>query len=137
MSTGEHSARPSADEQAGIAWWKSLSQPQRAQAFEAAGWKADGMDAPSVADAWTVFKQKSLAAAAHAKPPRYVVLLGRYDRPYVFDTLTKFRLSSYPTVAEAERRAISLNGGAMSTDVYGYQPGPPGAVKRVTSRRHR
>ncbi len=102
---------PSADEQAARAWWKDLTQAERAAALESAGWKADGMDTPSVADAWAVHRLRSRAASAYGKPLRYVVLLGRHGRPpHVFDTLTKSRLSSYATVAEAQRQAIFLNG---------------------------
>jgi hypothetical protein len=99
---------PSADEQADIVWWKNLTQSERAQALEAAGWKADGSDTPSVADAWVVYRQRSHTAGR--KPLRYVVLLGRHGQPpHLFDTLTKSRIKSYPTMAEAERQAMLLN----------------------------
>ena len=96
----------STDEQA--AWWKSLTQSERAQALKAAGWTVDGSDPPSVADAWTVYKLRTNTVGR--KPLRYVVLLGRYkQQPHVFDTLTRTRLQSYPTAGEAERQAMFLN----------------------------
>jgi hypothetical protein len=44
------------------------------------------------------------------KPPRYVVMLGRDGKPpHLYDSETKTKIRSYPTVAEAERQAILLN----------------------------
>jgi hypothetical protein len=101
---------PTTDEQAAIAWWSTLTQTERAEALERTGWKADGSDTPSVADAWMVFKLRSRTAAAGKKPLRYVVLLGRHGQaPHVFDTLTRTRLKSYATVADAEQQAMRLN----------------------------
>ena len=96
----------STDEQG--AWWKSLTQGERAQALKAAGWTTDGSDPPSVADAWTVDKLRTNTFGR--KPLRYVVLRGRYGQPLqLFDTLTKAQLQSYPTADEAERQALFLN----------------------------
>jgi hypothetical protein len=32
---------PTADEQAGMQWWNSMTEAERAQALEAAGWKVE------------------------------------------------------------------------------------------------
>lgn len=53
---------PTADELAGIAWWNSLSEPERATALKAAGWKSGGTFTPSAADAWAWHKQGQRAA---------------------------------------------------------------------------
>jgi hypothetical protein len=49
---------PTADELAGIQWWNSMTEVERAKALEAAGWKSGGTWTPSAADAWTVHKQR-------------------------------------------------------------------------------
>ncbi len=51
--------RPTAKEQAGIQWWNSLTEAERAAALKAAGWKSGGAWTPSAADAWTVHKMRS------------------------------------------------------------------------------
>lgn len=44
------------------------------------------------------------------KPLRYIVVLGRNgSQPHLYDTETKTKIMSYPTVVEAERQAILLN----------------------------
>jgi len=48
---------PTADEQAGMQWWNSLTEAARAKALEAAGWKSGGAWTPSAADAWTLHKK--------------------------------------------------------------------------------
>jgi hypothetical protein len=48
---------PTADELAGMQWWNSMTEAERAQALEAAGWKSGGTWTPSAADAWTAHKQ--------------------------------------------------------------------------------
>jgi len=94
----------------GITWWNSLTEPERAQSLEVAGWKPGGTYTPSAADAWDAFKHRARMAAATRKPLRYIVLLGRDGQPpHLFDTETKTKIMSYPTVAEAERQAILLN----------------------------
>jgi hypothetical protein len=50
--------QPTADEQAGMQWWNALTEVERAQALEAAGWKSDGGSAPSAADAWVLHKKR-------------------------------------------------------------------------------
>jgi hypothetical protein len=50
---------PTADEQAGMQWWNSMTEAERAQALEAAGWKAGGTWTPSAADAWAHYKKTS------------------------------------------------------------------------------
>jgi hypothetical protein len=62
--------KPSMDEQAGMAWWNSLTEPERAQALEAAGWKPNGTDTPSAADAWAT--HKNLVAVVRAVEGRHV-----------------------------------------------------------------
>lgn len=39
-------------------WWNSLTEAERAQALEAAGWKSGGTSTPSAADAWDVHKKR-------------------------------------------------------------------------------
>ena len=103
----EHAATNAA---AGLSWWNSMTEPERAQALKAAGWKSGGTYTPSAADAWDAFKHRARMAAATRKPLRYIVLLGRDGQPpHLFDTKTKTKIMSYPTVAEAERQAILLN----------------------------
>ena len=50
--------QPTADEIAGMQWWNSLTEVQRAEALELAGWKSAGTWTPSVADAWTAYKER-------------------------------------------------------------------------------
>ena len=101
-------APPSADEQAGIDWWKSRTQQQRAQALTDAGWTAQATDLPSVSDCWKVFNLR--VRTDGRKPRRYVMLFGRCGRGrHLFDTLNKTRISNYATAEEAERHAIALN----------------------------
>jgi hypothetical protein len=49
---------PTADELAGIQWWNSMTEVERAKALEAAGWKSGGTWTPSAADAWTAHKRR-------------------------------------------------------------------------------
>jgi hypothetical protein len=83
------------DEPASAAWWRSLNQTERGEALTAAGWTAAGADAPSISDAWAVYKQWARIAAAGRKPLRYIVLLGRNGAPpHLFDMQTKSRVRS-------------------------------------------
>jgi hypothetical protein len=50
--------KPTADELAGIEWWNSMTEAERAKALEAAGWKSGGTWTPSVADAWVAHKKR-------------------------------------------------------------------------------
>jgi len=47
-----------ADERAGIEWWNSLTEAERARALEDAGWKSGGTYTPSAADAWAEHKRR-------------------------------------------------------------------------------
>jgi hypothetical protein len=49
---------PTVDELAGITWWNSMTESERAAALAAAGWKAGGSFTPSAADAWARHKQQ-------------------------------------------------------------------------------
>ncbi|MGC2030609.1 MAG: hypothetical protein WA642_11355 [Steroidobacteraceae bacterium] len=49
---------PTADEIAGMQWWNSMTEAERAQALEAAGWKSGGTWTPSAADAWATHKKR-------------------------------------------------------------------------------
>lgn len=51
--------RPTADELAGMQWWNSMTEAERAKALEAAGWSSGGTWTPSAADAWAAHKQRS------------------------------------------------------------------------------
>jgi hypothetical protein len=53
------SREPTVDEAAGMEWWNSLTEAERAKALEAAGWKSGGTQTPSAADAWAHYKKKS------------------------------------------------------------------------------
>jgi len=48
---------PTADELAGMQWWNSMTEEERAKALEAAGWKSGGTWTPSAADAWAEHKK--------------------------------------------------------------------------------
>ena len=50
---------PTPDEAAGMAWWNSRTEAERAKALEAAGWRAGGTWTPSPADAWALYKKAS------------------------------------------------------------------------------
>jgi hypothetical protein len=50
--------QPTADEIAGMQWWNSMTEAERAKALVAAGWKSGGTWTPSAADAWTIHKQR-------------------------------------------------------------------------------
>jgi hypothetical protein len=50
---------PTADEIAGMEWWNSMTEVERARALEAAGWKSGGSWTPGVADAWVHYKKTS------------------------------------------------------------------------------
>lgn len=50
--------QPTADEIAGMHWWNSMTDAERAKALELAGWKSGGSWTPSAADAWTAHKQR-------------------------------------------------------------------------------
>jgi hypothetical protein len=100
--------RPTADEQAGIQWWNSLTEAERAEALKAAGWRSGGAWTPSAADAWAVQKMRS--GLERATTQRYLVIInGNGDPPYVFDNETKTKIMSYPTVGDAEHQAKLLN----------------------------
>jgi hypothetical protein len=43
---------PTFDALAGITWWNSMTEPERAEALAAAAWKAGGRSTPSASDAW-------------------------------------------------------------------------------------
>ena len=49
---------PTTDERAGMNWWNSLSELERAQALKAAGWRSGGTRTPSAADAWAEHKKR-------------------------------------------------------------------------------
>jgi hypothetical protein len=61
MPTHDEDRKPTADELAGMQWWNSLSEAQRATALRDAGWQPSGLGTPSVADAWAHYKKTSLA----------------------------------------------------------------------------
>jgi hypothetical protein len=48
---------PTADEQAGISWWNSMSEQERSHALVAAGWKSGAAWTPSAADAWAYHRR--------------------------------------------------------------------------------
>jgi hypothetical protein len=50
--------QPTADELAGISWWNSMTEAERAAALKAAGWKSGGTFTPSAADAWAEHKRR-------------------------------------------------------------------------------
>jgi hypothetical protein len=50
--------QPTFDELPGMQWWNSLTEAERAQALEAAGWKPGGASTPSAADAWAQHKKR-------------------------------------------------------------------------------
>jgi hypothetical protein len=50
---------PTTDEIAGMQWWNSMSEVERARALKAAGWKSGGTWTPSAADAWAYHKKMS------------------------------------------------------------------------------
>jgi len=52
------SRQPTDDEIAGMQWWNSMTEPERAKALESAGWKSGGTWTPSAADAWTEHKKR-------------------------------------------------------------------------------
>lgn len=104
----EHKTQPTADEIAGIRWWNSLTESERAKALEAAGWKSGSKWTLSAADAWALHKI-SMELEKNAAN-RYVVMInGNGNQPYVFDTETRTKIMSYPTVGEAEHQAKLLN----------------------------
>ena len=47
-----------ADELAGMQWWNSMTEEERAKALEAAGWKSGSTWTPSAADAWAEHKKR-------------------------------------------------------------------------------
>jgi len=52
---------PTADERAGMEWWNSMTEAERAEALEAAGWRSGGTWntwTPSAADAWAQHKKR-------------------------------------------------------------------------------
>jgi hypothetical protein len=51
--------QPTTDEQAGMQWWNSLTEAERALALKAAGWKSGGAYTPSAADAWAAHKKRN------------------------------------------------------------------------------
>jgi hypothetical protein len=50
--------QPTADERAGMQWWNSMTEAERARALEVAGWKPGGTSTPSAADAWAAHKRR-------------------------------------------------------------------------------
>ena len=50
--------QPTADELAGMQWWNSMTEAERAKMLEAAGWKSGDTWTPSAADAWAAHKQR-------------------------------------------------------------------------------
>ena len=64
-------ARPqpaTADEIARINWWNSMTEIQRAEALELAGWKPGGTRTPSVAEAWAAYQQRLEALRMAIRP---------------------------------------------------------------------
>jgi len=60
MSTAaDNDRKPTADELAGMQWWNSMTEAERAKALEAAGWTSGGTWTPSAADAWTAHNQRA------------------------------------------------------------------------------
>lgn len=51
--------RPTSDERAGMGWWNSLSEAERAKPLEDAGWKSGGTYTPSAAEAWAEHKKRT------------------------------------------------------------------------------
>ena len=51
--------QPTADEIAGMQWWNSMSEAERAAALKAAGWKSGGAFTPSAAEAWAEHKKRA------------------------------------------------------------------------------
>jgi hypothetical protein len=49
---------PTADEGAGMEWWNSMTEAERAKALEAAGWRSGGTWTPSAADVWALHKKR-------------------------------------------------------------------------------
>jgi hypothetical protein len=56
--------QPTADELAGMQWWNSMTEAERAQALAAAGWRSGGTHTPSAADAWAHHKRDDQARIA-------------------------------------------------------------------------
>ena len=48
---------PTSDEIAGMQWWNSMIEVERARALKAAGWKSGSTWTPSAADAWAHYKK--------------------------------------------------------------------------------
>jgi hypothetical protein len=61
--------KPTADELAGMEWWNSMTEAERATALEAVGWKSGSTWALSAADAWTVHKQRFALNEKRSVPP--------------------------------------------------------------------
>lgn len=59
MPATDNPRQPTADERAGMEWWNSLTEPERAEALKAAGWKSGGAYTPSAADAWALHKKRT------------------------------------------------------------------------------
>jgi hypothetical protein len=49
--------QPTADEIAGMKWWNTMTEAERAKALEAAGWRSGSTWTPSAADAWALHKK--------------------------------------------------------------------------------
>jgi hypothetical protein len=58
--------KPTADEIAGMAWWNTLTEAERAKALEAAGLHSSGTCAPSAADAWKLHKRRACLTSEKA-----------------------------------------------------------------------
>jgi hypothetical protein len=61
MAANDCPRQPTAEELAGMQWWNSLSETERADALNRAG---DGSHIPSAADAWALHKKTT------GPPPR-------------------------------------------------------------------
>jgi hypothetical protein len=61
--------QPTADEIAGMQWWNSMTEADRAKALEDAGWKSGGTWTPSAADAWAVHKRRFGLDETRSAPP--------------------------------------------------------------------
>lgn len=58
MTVANESRQATADERAGMEWWNSMTEAERAEALKAAGWRSGGTWTPSAADAWALHKKR-------------------------------------------------------------------------------
>jgi hypothetical protein len=91
--------KPTDYEAAGIDWWNGLTIAERTRWLKHA-------NSSIVAEAYACYLE--YLDAMNCK--RYVVIINGNGQPaYVFDTETKTKIMSYPTVGEAEHQAKLLN----------------------------